>query len=128
MRQGPVGQPIQRLLRIGQVSHGSLHLPLRRGSKPATGDSFASRPRLYLDAPAVESATILAACVKLPAGVPLKPTLARFGLDRCCWAFVVIAAAAYVALTMYLTRGATLFVDETTLFINDRGGLEGSTR
>ena len=47
--------------------------------------------------------------------------LPRLGDERICWAVLVAGMAVYAALALWITRGTTLFVDEKTIFVEDRG-------
>jgi hypothetical protein len=41
--------------------------------------------------------------------------------ERVCWSVLVSGMAAYAGLAIWLTRGTTLFFDETNIFVVDRG-------
>ncbi len=41
--------------------------------------------------------------------------------QRIAWAFIGVGMALYAALEFWLTRGTTMFVDEYTMFVQDRG-------
>jgi hypothetical protein len=41
--------------------------------------------------------------------------------DRACWALLLAGMVVYAALALWLGRGTTLFVDEKTIFLEDRG-------
>jgi hypothetical protein len=54
-------------------------------------------------------------------GTRLWTAVDRLEDERVCWVVLLSAMTGYAALAMWLTRGTTLFFDETNIFVVDRG-------